>query len=149
MRGKRNTDRNVRKFITIADTNLWEQIERIMALPSYEKSFNKVINSALMYGLPKLCEAEFGKVEDFEIIDLNLPPQQKDNDEIFLKIVRLLREVIINEHVNKSLICSLFQLREIELEGTSIGKRFSDGHFQNTPDCLVKYEITELKKLRD
>ena len=47
MRGKRNTDRNTRKFISIPDTQKWEQIDELMAKPKYEKSFNKVINEAL------------------------------------------------------------------------------------------------------
>lgn len=150
MRGERNSDRKTRKFITIADTNLWEQIERIMTLPTYEKSFNKVINSALVYGLPKLCAVEFGETEEVNVIDTaTREADNKDNDEIFLTIVRLLREVIINENINKSLICSLFRLREIELGNSAVGKQFSNGHFQDTPDCLAKYEITELKKLRD
>ena len=40
MRGKRNTDRNTRKFISIPDTQKWEQIDELMAMKKYEKSFN-------------------------------------------------------------------------------------------------------------
>jgi hypothetical protein len=71
-----------------------------MTLPTYEKSFNKVVNDALMYGLPKLYAAEFGIPEQEEAPK----PEQSGRDiggDSFLKIVRLLREVIINENINK------------------------------------------------
>ena len=44
MRGERNTDKNTRKFISISDMEKWEQIDELMSMPKYEKSFNKVIN---------------------------------------------------------------------------------------------------------
>jgi hypothetical protein len=147
--GRKSTqlDKRERRYIRIEDRNLWEIIDRLATLDKYKNSFNRLINNALIYGLPKLYEAEFGKSE--EELTFSEQTESKDADEIILTIVRLLREVIINEHINKSLICSLFRLREIELEGTTKGLQLSSGHFQNTPDCLVKYEITELKKLRN
>lgn len=54
MRGTRNTDRNIRKFITIRDMDLWDKIDQIMTLPEYKNSFNKVINDALFFGLDLL-----------------------------------------------------------------------------------------------
>ncbi len=60
MRGKRNTDRNVRKFVSIYDERKWEQIDKLMTLPRYEKTFNGVINDALDYGLPMLIKEAFG-----------------------------------------------------------------------------------------
>jgi len=64
LRGERNTDRNVRKFVTIQDSDKWTMIDRLMTLPQYEKSFNKTINAALDYGLPELIKAEFSEAED-------------------------------------------------------------------------------------
>jgi hypothetical protein len=119
-----------------------------MTLPTYEKSFNKVINAALYYGLPKLYAAEFGISEQEE----TPKPEQSANDIIgdsFLKIVRLLREIIVNENINKSILCSLFQVKELELEGTAVGKQFGKGYFQETPDFLSDYEIRELRRLRN
>lgn len=147
----KNGDRATAKFIRISDENKWELIDELFTLDKFKSNFNKLINDALGYGLPKLYEAEFGKTEEVNVIDTATPQKTDNTDdgEILLTIVRLLREVIINENVNKSLVGSLFRLKEIELDGTMIGKQFSNGHFQNTPDCLVKYEITELKKLRD
>lgn len=51
MRGERVTDRRARRYITITDAALWEYIDKIMEHPDYDKSFNKVINSALLFGL--------------------------------------------------------------------------------------------------
>ena len=66
MRGKRNTDRSVRKFITIRDTELWEKIDKIMEEPKYAKSFNKVINDALYFGLDELMRHLFEPEETVE-----------------------------------------------------------------------------------
>ena len=41
MRGVRNTDRNVRKFITIADDDLWDMIDRIMTLYQTKATSNR------------------------------------------------------------------------------------------------------------
>lgn len=150
MRGERNNDKNVRKFITITDTGLWEKIDLLMTLPRYSKSFNKVINNALDYGLPKLCSIELGIIEETE--DVATQPKDAESEtapEYYLKIVRLLREVVLNVNINKSLLSSLFKLRELELKDTVLGRQLSKGQFQETPDCLSDYEIGELRKLRD
>ena len=146
-RKKTITDRGARQYIRIADVGLWEQIGKLSALDEYKNSFNKIINEALSYGLSKLHDEKFGKAEEE-----NPQPQQTiwvHEEEYYLKIVRLLREVIINETVNKSLICSLFNLRELEIRDTAVGTQLSKGYFQDTPDFLLNYEIRELKKLRD
>ena len=62
MRGERNTDKNTRKFISISDMEKWEQIDELMSMPKYEKSFNKVINEVLDYGLPLLLKEAKGEV---------------------------------------------------------------------------------------
>ena len=54
VRGERVTDRRARRYITITDDAMWEYIDKIMTHPDYDKSFNKVINSALLFGLPTL-----------------------------------------------------------------------------------------------
>ena len=64
MRGTRNTDRNIRKFITIRDMDLWDKIDQIMTLPEYKNSFNKVINDALFFGLDLLIKSLFEVVEE-------------------------------------------------------------------------------------
>jgi len=125
---------------------MWEKIDKLSALDEYKNSFNGIINDALRCGLSELHDIKFGKVEEKSF----QPREEKTDDgEIFLKIVRLLREVIINENVNKSIMCSLFNLRQRELDGTTVGTQLSKGYYQDTPDFLSDYEIRELKKLRD
>jgi hypothetical protein len=119
-----------------------------MTLPEYEKRFNKVINDALGYGLPKLCAAKFGKPEE-RVAEESSTPHTVDNEEVFLRIERLLREILVSGIINKSLICSLFQMKCKELGKTAISEEFSKGYFQDTPAFLANYEIRELKKLRD
>ena len=144
----KNSDRGTAKFIRIRDKKMWEVIDKLTALDKFKNNFNKLINDALDYGLPRLYAAEFGIHEQDE-----MPKLQADESDIagdnFLKIIRLLREVIINENINKSLICSLFQIKSMELGESAVGKQFSKGYLQDTPDCLSDYEIRELKKLRD
>ena len=60
----KNTDKKTRKFISIPDMEKWELIDKLAELPKYEKSFNKIINDALDYGLPLLIKAEFGDIKD-------------------------------------------------------------------------------------
>jgi hypothetical protein len=146
----KNSDRGTAKFIRIRDEKLWEVIDRLAVLDKYKSNFNKLINDALDYGLPKLYAAEFGLPEQER--DETPKPQPIGSDIIgdsLLKLIRLVREVIVNENINKSIVCSLFQLRELELKDTAAGKQFSKGYFQETPDFLSDYEIRELKKLRD
>ena len=52
----------VEKHVRITNTDISDQIDRLMELPEY-KSFNKVVNDALFYGLPKLTESIFGEVK--------------------------------------------------------------------------------------
>ena len=152
MRGKRNTDRNTRKFISIPDTQKWEQIDELMAMKKYEKSFNKVINEALDYGLPLLLKEAKGEVT-YESEPENYDEKQVEMyyrlDELLMEIVNLLEEVIVNEIINKSILCSLFNERVRELGDTSTsGKILSGGLLRDTPKYLENYERSELRRLR-
>ena len=148
--GRKSTqpDKRARRYIRIEDESKWEVIDKLSALDEYKNSFNKLINAALVYGLPKLYAAEFGETEEDDIAKPK-PKEQDITGEHLLQIIRLLREVVINETINKSLVCSLFQIKSMELGESAVGKQFSKGHFQDTPDCMSNYEIRELKKLRD
>ncbi|MCM1441526.1 MAG: hypothetical protein NC131_20315, partial [Roseburia sp.] len=108
MRGERNTDRNVRKFITINDLSLWEQIDKVMTLPSYEKSFNRVINHALEFGLPLLVKSAFGEI-DYEEERKQFEAEHTKEEEFYGQVVRLFRETIMNLLINKTMLCSLFE----------------------------------------
>lgn len=144
MRGIRNTNRNVRKFITIKDVNIWEQIDQIMTLPEYEKSFNKVINDALFYGIEILFNELF-KIEKPKPPENEM--QSQNQEEQLLQIVRLLKEMIVNETINKSILCSLFQVKNLELNKRIIsGKKFEEGYYRDIPEYLIQYELKALKE---
>lgn len=152
MRGKRNTDRNTRKFISIPDTQKWEQIDELMAMKKYEKSFNKVINEALDYGLPLLLKESKGEVtyeSETEKYDEKQVEMYYKLDELLMEIVNLLEEVIVNEIINKSILSSLFNERVRELGDTSTsGKILLEGLLRDTPKYLENYERSELRRLR-
>lgn len=151
MRGERNTDRNTRKFISIPDMDKWEQIDEIMQNPKYEKSFNKVINEALDYGLPLLLKEIKGEVS-YESTEDKYDKKQLDLyyrlDDIIMAMVDLTQEMVLNETISKSLICSLFNLKVHELGTTSTkGQMLSSGELRDTPEYLQGFEKRELRKL--
>ena len=151
MRGVRNTDRKIRKFITITDDDLWDMIDQIMTTPEYKSSFNKVINEALFIGLPLLHEKLFGKVR----LEQNVNPQMRDGDPVteldcFEEIIRLLKELILNVTINKSLLSSLFNVKNLEMNGIKIPAiNFSKGAYANTPDYMEDFENNGLNKIRN
>ena len=149
MRGERNTDKNVRKFITIRDEDKWKQIEKLMALPQYKNTFNKVINDALDYGLPLLIKAEFGDIEDEEAENDRLPAHGKD-EEFYGQVVRLMREMIMNANINKALLSSLFEAKNMELQHRPVSPTaFETGCYQDLPKFAEDYELRTLKSLRE
>ena len=139
----------IEKHVRITDTGISDQIDRLMELPEY-KSFNKVINNALFYGLPKLTESIFGEVK------LDEQPPRKEplhflyfDEKQFAIIVRLLKETILNVTINKSILSSLFHAKDFENNGLKVDPhKFEDGLLSDTPDYLNDYEIRGLKSLR-
>ncbi len=150
MRGERNRDRNTRKFISIPDMQKWEQIDELMSMPKYEKSFNKVINEALDYGLPLLLKSEKGEVT-YESETEKYDEKQLDLyyrlDELIMEIVYLMEEFVVNETICKSLLCSLFNERVIALKNTANGELLKKGELRDTPEYLEGYERFAIKKL--
>lgn len=148
MRGERNTDKNMRKFITIHDDKKWEQIEKLMSLPQYAKTFNKVINDALDYGLPLLIKAEFGEIDEDEEERIYATVHSKD-EEFYGQVVRLFGEVIMNLNINKSILSSLFEAKSLELNHKPVsGEAFKSGCFQDTPKFVEDYELRTLRSLK-
>lgn len=92
---------------------MWAKIGRIMEEPQYAKSFNKVINAALYYGLDELMRRLFETeetVESAQVADKQYIRRVDGvNETYFLEIARLLKEVIVNVTINKSLLSSLFK----------------------------------------
>ncbi len=91
----------IQKHIRITDSGITEQINRVMELPEY-KSFNQVMNDALFYGLPILCEKLFGEVT---LSEETAPPSQRQNfggldEKSFNVIVKLLKETVLNATIS-------------------------------------------------
>ena len=158
MRGVRNTDRNTRKFISIPDMEKWELIDKLSALPQYQKSFNKIINNALDYGLPMLVKAELGEIKAGDGYIAIEPPEEKYErkevetyyrlDELLSELIILVEEVIMNATINKSLLCSLFNTKLRELSGTPTrSEGFKSGDFRDTPDYLENYERRAMREI--
>ena len=151
MRGERNTNKNTRKFISISDMEKWEQIDELMSMPKYEKSFNKVINEALDYGLPLLLKAEKSEVT-YESEEEKYNEKQVEMyyrlDELLMEIVGLVEEVLLNETMCKSMISSLFNEKVQELgEKSTNGRMLKEGDFRDTPEYLESYERRSLREL--
>lgn len=140
----------VEKHIRITDEETNSKINRIMELPEY-KSFNQVINDALFYGLPILCEKLFGEVE---LSEESAPPTIRESfggldDKSFAVIVRLLKETVLNVTINKSILSSLFHdLGRINKALKLDGEMYEQGLMSDTPDYLYDYEMDGLKKMR-
>ena len=125
---------------------MWEYIDKIMTHPDYDKSFNKVINSALLFGLPELHRRLFDKVEiDGEEKTVSVPREYSE-DALYFELVRLMRENIANQVVLKRLVCSIFNLLAVWGEGARMGEAFKKGFLKDTPDFIVKEEARMLKE---
>ncbi len=151
-----NLDKRERRYIRITDTELWKYIDELMQLPKFAKSFNALINSALFYGLPLLRKKEFGTGEE-EVMQEQKDEQIKEfsesrketEEELNGIIVQLLREIVLNETINKSMLSSLFNAQELEYGGFAVpAKKFRQGAFSDTPEYLESYENRGLRKLR-
>lgn len=140
----------IEKHIRIADNEINNQIERVMKLPEY-KSFNQVVNDALFYGLPILCEKLFGVVQEQKD---TAPPLQRQSfggidEKSFNVLVRLLKETVLNVTINKSILSSLFHGKCLEYKGCKVNaENFEQGLTSDTPDYLSDYELNGLKKMR-
>ena len=153
----KNTDKKTRKFISIPDMEKWELIDKLAELPKYEKSFNKIINDALDYGLPLLIKAEYGDIKDNDGYKMEEPPMEEPQkevetyyrlDELLEELIGLVEEVILNATINKSLLCSLFNQKVQELsEGGFLGRSFKSGDIRDTPEYLETYERRAIREI--
>ena len=125
--------------------NMWDMIDKMMSLEEYSKSFNKVINHALFIGLPLLVQNHFG-TEDEEQEE---PANSIFEEDYVVQMIRLLKEIILNETINKSILCSLFNLKvQDDSLGLKTKEKLEKGGFRDTPEYLSIYEIKGLKDLR-
>lgn len=134
------------KFITIDDENKWELIREIATVKRYESSFNAIVNDALAFGLPELHKRLFDKVQlDGEEKAVNVP-KEYSVDAFYFELIRLMKEIIANQVVEKRLICSIFNLLSLWADGTRSGENFRKGFLKDTPDFIVKDEARLLKE---
>lgn len=139
----------IQKHIRVTDKEITTQIERVMELPEY-KSFNQVVNDALFYGLPLLCEKLFGEAT---LSEETAPPSQRQSfgvdEKSFAVIVKLLKETVLNVTINKSILSSLFHdLGRINKVLNLDNELYEQGLMSDTPDYLYDYEVQGLKKMR-
>lgn len=140
----------VEKHIRITDEETNRQIDRVLKLPEY-KSFNQVVNDALFYGLPILCEKLFGKAK---LSEETVPSSRRQNlggldEKSFNVLVRLMKETVLNVTINKSILSSLFNGKCLEYKGCRVdANNFESGIISDTPDYLNDYEISGLKGIR-
>ena len=140
----------VQRHIRIVDSEMNEQIDRLTQQPGYE-SANKVINEALFYGLPILAEKICGElVTQEERAALTMLRKSGSKEENFYAVVvQLLREIVLNVTINKSILSSLYNEKSEALAGNrDRAKRFDNGLMSDTPAYLERYEAEGIKKLR-
>lgn len=138
----------VEKHIRITDGIMTDRINELMSTPQYG-NFNKVINDALFYGLPVLYEKVFGNgLSDVEFTESKKQASGGTDEEFNAVVIRLLREVVLNATINKSILSSLFNERSYAIEGTKRKSNFDSGIMSDTPEYLARYEIEGIRSLR-
>ncbi len=70
------------------------------------------------------------------------------DEEFYGVIVRLLREIVLNVVINKSILSSLFNGKCMEYKGCRVPELFEQGLMSDTPDYLEQFELEQLKKMR-
>ncbi len=148
MKKKGDFDNRARRYITITDATMWEQIDRIQSVETYSKSFNKVINTALLYGLPILEKQLFEQVTlengETKYIEREGVAQEQA---LYFQLTRLMQEAITNLTVNKAVLSSLFAYVLSKCEDKELKQKLYDGELQETPDFMYGYEAEELKRI--
>ncbi len=145
---RKEYEKSIDRHVRISDTKLIEQFDKLLTHPSY-KSFNKVLNDALFYGLPIVIEKVFGAKQEPEKPKQNEAIEARKESEYYGEIAKLLQEVILNENINKSILSSLFNVQALIADkGTVTGRKFVDGEYGDTPEYLENYEYNGLKKIR-
>ena len=146
MKNEEKKNNRARRYITITDKSIWEMIDTIQRHPDYAKSFNKVINEALYYGLPELEKRLNGSVSLEEPETDKLSQVVIPKSDYYFQIVSLMKEIIANQLTLKKLSCSEFNLLSIWAEGARTGESFKKGLLRDTPDFIVKEEARLLRE---
>ncbi len=150
-------NRCVKRYISIYDGEVWELIDKIMTIPDYKRSFNKVVNHALKFGIVELYEKLFVKenelsvedIEELNVESLKKTPEEKNVESYLMEVGNLMKENIVYLSIIKSVVCSLFNGRLLELGGHEIPqKKYADGAYRRTPAYLEAYENRAFKNVR-
>lgn len=148
---------DIKQTIRIWDADAAEKLDRVQALPQY-KSFNKVINDVVDRGLPILYKELFGGEEEPEEEweppafpeELTQQPPMCPDREFCWTATLLLKEINLNELLNKQMLSGIFRFLALIAEGTT-GEEFAElltaGKLGLTPDCLAKQEAEGLKAI--
>ena len=145
-----------RRYIRILNEDNWAFIDRLMALKKY-KSFNKVVNDALDYGLPELLKAEYGEVDELNESAYDLPfyttTENQENDlsvRLLEEIINLLEEVVLNTNISKSVLSSMLNSRVAELYGKNVrADKLEQGIYCDTPSYLEAHERRISRRIKD
>lgn len=150
----KQTEHHPSIYFQIFDEDTWLMMDKLMTLPKYAKSRTSLINNALVYGLPKLIEDEFGEKtlndEPYEQPTEKAAERttESDRDERIDLLIRLLQETVMNTGISKAVVCSLFNAKSAELNGKPLtAKMFDSGAMRDTPTCLTKYEVDRLNEM--
>ena len=142
----RPTKVGVEKHIRIPDTRIAQRIQALIARGS---NFNKVVNDALFYGLPILYEKATGGVPESERCELTGEGQTGTEEDAFCAVLtRLLKEIVLNVTINKSILSSLYHAAGAGLVGVKLKENFQAGLLSDTPEYLERYEAEGIKNLR-
>lgn len=143
-------DKRARRYIRITDEDSWKLIDEIAEEGKYKNSFNQIINDALYYGLPLLHKSLFGETElsENESAEQRNGTEKISNGEYNAVIVRLLKEIVLNATINKSILSSIYNAKELEYSHSAVpGEKFAQGLLSDTPEYLQGYEMRGLKNL--
>ena len=149
--GRKSTqsDNRARRYIRILDEDKWSQIDKLSTLEKYGNSFNQLINDALDFGLPLLIKAEFGEIDE-EIEEKIYSTVHSKDEEFYGQVVRLMKEMIMNQVITKAIVSSLFEAKSLELNHRPVsGEAFKTGCFQDTPEFAEDYELRTLRSLKN
>ena len=147
---RKEVEKSIHRHIRITDMEMLDMIDQIMEYPEFN-SFNKVINEALWIALPKILDRLEGREEITlgEAEPYNVPQSQATEEEFYAVVVQLLKEIVMNVVINKSILSSLFHGKRLEYKDCKVDiDSFENGLFSDTPDYLVDFETEMIKKMR-
>lgn len=139
--------------ISLSDESLIEGLNKLLPLPEYNNNFSKLVSELLSIGLEVVLsrddEKELEPVQESKPISQNNSDMELQIVEFMEELVKLTKENIVYSTMMKSMLCSLFNGKALELGGQPIPKKkFEDGAYRRTPSYLETYEVRSFKNIR-